>query len=273
MEAISLPTKIELKPQGKGNIGILTVEPLHRGYGVTLGNSLRRVLLSSLPGAAVTSVKIKGVQHEFSTVPNVKEDVLEILLNLKMLRCKVFSDEPVKLFLKVKGEKEVTVDDIERDANVEIVNPELIIAHLTDKNAVLEMEVVVEKGFGYAPTEERKKENLEIGAIAVDAVFGPIKNVAMKVEDTRVGQDINFDKLTLEIETDGTMSPAQALTESAKLLIDHFALFTNFVAEEAPEVSKKEKVSKVKKQAKEEETEKKEKEEAPKKKRGRAKKG
>ena len=258
MEVISLPNKIELKPGSEKNEGILVVEPLHRGYGITLGNALRRVLLSSLSGAAVTAVKIKGVQHEFSTVPHVKEDVLEILLNLKMLRLKLWSDEPVKLTLKVKGEREVTAEDIDKNAEVEIANPEMVIAHLTDKNAVLEMEIVVERGLGYVTTEEKKRENAEIGSIAVDAVFGPVKNVSFKVEDTRVGQDINYDKLILNIETDGTITPAEAVRDSAKHLIDHFGLFLGLAGAEAPK----------KKEAKDEE----EAEKAPKKKRGRAKK-
>jgi len=263
MEVISLPTKIELKPTERKNESVLIVEPLHRGYGMTLGNSLRRILLSSLPGAAVTSAKIKGVTHEFSTVPHVKEDALEMVLNLKMLRLQLFTDEPVKLTLKAKGEGEATAGDFSKDSNVEIANPDLIIAHLTDKNAVLEMEIIVEKGLGYMPTEERKKENLEVGSIAIDAAFGPIKNVAMKIEDTRVGQDINFDKLTLTIETDGTISPAKAFKDAAKLLIDHFGLFINL--EGAEEVAVKEKVSRKK-------AEKGEAGETPKKKRGRTKK-
>lgn len=261
MEAITLPTKIELKPTDRERESMLVVEPLHRGYGQTLGNAIRRVLLSSLPGAAVTSVKIKGVTHEFSTVPHVKEDVLEMILNLKMIRLKLFVDEPVKLTLKAKGEGEVTAADFSKDSNVEIANPDLVIAHLTDKAAALEMEVIVEKGMGYMPTEERKKEGLEVGSIAIDAVFGPIKNVAMKVEDTRVGQDINFDKLTLTIETDGTISATKAVKDSVKILLDHFNLFMNLADEE--EVAALKKSSKKAADSAEE---------APKKKRGRAKK-
>jgi DNA-directed RNA polymerase subunit alpha len=244
MENISLPNKIELRPGELENESILTVEPCFSGYGTTVGNALRRVLLSSLPGAAVTAVKIKGVQHEFSTVSNVKEDVLEILLNLKALRVKLFSDEKVRIHLKVKGNKEVTANDFEKDSNVEIINSDLHIATLTSKDADFELEAVIEKGHGYSPTEERPKSaEQEIGLMSLDALFSPIKNVGFKVEDVRVGQLTNYDKLTLTIETDGTISANDAVVKSAQILLDHFGLFLSLKEEAKPAKVKKEKKS------------------------------
>lgn len=233
MENISLPNKIELKPGESSNESILTVEPCFSGYGTTVGNALRRVLLSSLPGSAVTAVKIKGVQHEFSVVSNAKEDVLEILLNMKALRVKLFSDEKVRIRLKVKGNKEVTAADFDKDSNVEIINPELHIATLTSKDADFELEAIIEKGHGYSPTEERPKSTeQEIGLMSLDALFSPIKNVGFKVEDVRVGQLTNYDKLTLTIETDGAISANDAVVKSAQILLDHFTLFLSLKEEE-----------------------------------------
>jgi DNA-directed RNA polymerase subunit alpha len=228
MEDILLPSKIEIAPGERENESILTMEPFFHGYGHTVGNALRRVLLSSLPGAAVIAVKLKGAHHEFSAMPNVKEDVLEIILNLKQLRLKVYSDEPVKLTLSVKGEKKVTAKDFDKNADVEIVNPGLHIATLTDKGAEFEMEVTVAKGRGYVPTEERGKDKGEIGTIAVDALYSPIRSVGYKVDDVRVGQITNYDKLTLSIETDGSISAEEAIRQSAKVLIDHFGLLAAF---------------------------------------------
>jgi len=226
MENIPLPKKIEVTAGDSPNEGILTVEPCFSGYGTTIGNALRRVLLASLPGAAVTAVKIRGAQHEYSTIKNVKEDVLEILLNFKLLRLKIFTDEKVRLKLNVKGEKKVTAKDIAPDSNVEISNPELHLATLTDKSAELEIEIIVEKGRGYVPTEERTKtSDEEIGLMSIDSLFSPIKNVGLKVENVRVGQLTNFDKLTLNIETDGTITVEDAVAESSKILLDHIGLF------------------------------------------------
>jgi DNA-directed RNA polymerase subunit alpha len=224
MENIFLPSKIELTKGANDNEGSLTIEPLYHGYGTTLGNALRRVLLSSLPGAAVTAFKIKGVQHEFTAINGIQEDVLEISLNLKQLRLKVFSDEPVVLKLIKRGEGNVLAEDISANSDVEIVNPELKIATITDKKIELDMELIVEKGRGYDPTENRDKEKLSVGYIAIDAIFTPIKDVGYKVENTRVGQITNYDKLTLNLETDGTISPEQAVNYATKLLIDHFNL-------------------------------------------------
>jgi DNA-directed RNA polymerase subunit alpha len=225
MENIFLPSKIEIKTTKNPNEGILTVEPLYHGYGTTLGNALRRVLLSSLPGAAVTSFKIKGTTHEFSTIEGIYEDVLELSLNLKELRLKVHSDEPVTLKLTKKGEGDVLGKDIAKDSNVEIINGDLKIATITDKKKELEIEITVEKGRGFVTTEKRdESEKLPVGTIAIDAIFTPIKDVGYKVEDTRVGQITDYDKLIVTIETDGTITPEQAISDSSKLLNDHFSL-------------------------------------------------
>lgn len=244
MENILLPSKIEFKEGKNKNEGMVVIEPCHQGYGTTLGNALRRVLLSSLPGAAVTAIKIKSVSHEFSTIPYVKEDIIEIILNLKQLRLKVFSEEPVRLNLKVKGEKDVKAKDIEKSSAVEIINSDLHIATLTNKNAELEMEIFASQGRGYVPTESQEKENLEIGVIAVDSIFTPIKNIGYKVEDTRVGQITNYDKLTLTIETDGTISPKEAFLQAVNILMDHFKLLS--------EIDKKKEKIKEAKEVKEE---------------------
>lgn len=237
MENIFLPSKIEIKKGKKPNEGILIMEPLYHGYGTTIGNAIRRVLLSSLPGAAVTSFKIKGVQHEFSSVEGIYEDVLEISLNLKQLRLKIHSDEPVVLKLVKKVEGEVLAKDIAKDSNVEIINPDLKIATITDKKMELDMEITVEKGRGFDPTENRDKEKLPVGSIAIDAIYTPIKDVGFKVEYTRVGQITNYDKLTLNLETDGTITPEEAINYSSKILIDHFSLLYK---EEKPKEEKKE---------------------------------
>ncbi len=226
MENILLPSKITFEPGSHENEAVLVVEPCYYGYGTTLGNALRRVLLSSLPGAAVTAVKIQGASHEFTSLENVKEDVLEIILNIKSLRMKVHADEPVKLKLKVSGAKEVTAKDIEPNADVEIVNPNLHIATLTDDKAEFDLELTVERGRGFRPTEERKNEGGEIGLIAIDALFSPVRNVAYKVEHTRVGEITNFDKLVMTIETDGTITPEEAVRESSKILLDYFSLLS-----------------------------------------------
>jgi DNA-directed RNA polymerase subunit alpha len=224
MEALMLPSKISLIPGENDRMATLVVEPCEHGYGTTIGNALRRVLLSSLPGAAVVAVKIKGSQHEFAGVDGVKEDVLEIVLNLKQLRVRVHADEPVRLSLTAKGERAVTAADIEANSDVEIVNPELHIATLTEKKSDFEMEIFVAKGRGYMPIEERSKEKHELGVIAVDALFAPVREVGFKVENVRVGQITNFDKLTMSIETDGTITPAEAVSSAVKIVADHFAL-------------------------------------------------
>ncbi len=213
----------------KGNKALFQIEALYPGYGVTIGNSLRRVLFSSLSGAAATQVKIKGVQHEFSTIPGFLEDVITIMLNLKQLRFKLFSDEPQKATLKVKGEKEVKASDFKLPSQVEIVNETAHIATLTTKSAELDMEIQIEKGIGYSPKELRKKEKLEIGEIPLDAIFTPTRRVSCRVENMRVGERTDFDKLFLEIETDGTITPEEALFQASEILLKHFSLIVEGV--------------------------------------------
>ena len=224
MESLLLPSKIRFVKGERPNEGVLMVEPCMQGYGTTIGNALRRVLLSSLPGAAITSVKVKGAEHEFSTIQNVKEDVLEIILNLKALRLKCFSEEPVKLTLSVKGEKIVTAKDFAKNADVEIINPDLTIATLTDKGVTFEMEVTVAQGRGYRSTEERIKEKLDLGTIAIDALYNPVINVSYKVEATRLGEKTDYDKLILNIETDGTMDAQEACQKAVDILLNHLNL-------------------------------------------------
>ncbi len=233
MESILLPSKIRFTHGDRLNEGLLTVEPCAQGYGTTLGNALRRVLLSSLPGAAVTAVKIKGVEHEFATMPHVKEDVLEIILNLKALRMKLFSQEPVKLSLTVKGEKVVTAKDFGKNADVEIVNPELPIATLTDPSATFEMDIWIGPGRGYQTTEERSREKLELGTIAIDALYSPVLNVSYKVEATRVGEKTDFDKLVLRVETDGTVDALDATNQALTILQDYLNVLKDLKYEEA----------------------------------------
>ncbi len=215
--------------------GKFIVEPLERGFGVTLGNALRRVLLSSIAGAAVTSVKIENVLHEFSTIPGVVEDVTQVILNLKELSLKLHSDKPKLLRLDVRGKKDIVAGDLQPDAEVEILNPDLHLATLDGKTAHLAMELVVERGKGYVPAERHRKSEHVIGVIPVDSVFSPIQKVNFVVEDTRVGHATDFDRLVLEVWTDGSIRPEEALQESARLLIDCFRLFVGTTA--APEAT------------------------------------
>ena len=221
----------------KENWARFEIEALYPGYGVTIGNSLRRVLLSSLPGAAVTQMKIKGVPHEFSTIPGVTEDVILIMLNLKQLRFRIYAEEPQKARLIVKGEKEVKASDFELPAQVELVNKDAHIATLTQKSSELDMEIQIEKGIGYLPREAKKKTNapaqekLEIGVIPLDAVFAPVRRVSYKVENMRVGERTDFDRLFLEIKTDGTYTPEAAFFQASEILVKHFSLFTEALAE------------------------------------------
>jgi len=206
--------------------GRFVIEPLERGYGTTLGNSLRRIMLSSLPGVAVTSVKIEGVLHEFSTIPGVKEDVIEILLNLKGLAAAIYVDEPKIIYIEATEEGEITAGDILADSDVDILNPEMHIATLA-KGATLNMEMRIEKGRGYVAADKNKYPGMPIGTIPMDSIFSPIKKVIFLVENTRVGQITDFDKLTLDIWTDGTTTPEEALSLAAKVLSEHLNLFIN----------------------------------------------
>ena len=199
-------------------------EPLERGYGITLGNSLRRILLSSLPGAAITSIKIDGIQHEFSTIPGIVEDVVEIILNLKNVRLKIFDNEEKKLRIDVDGEGEVTAADIKGDANVEVLNPDLHIATISE-GGKLHMELTANRGRGYNPSVKNKNPDQPIGVIAIDSIYTPVKKVNFYVENTRVGQITDYDKLTIELWTDGSMTPDDALSLAAKVMNEHLALF------------------------------------------------
>lgn len=203
--------------------GVFEIEGLFAGYGLTIGNALRRALLSSLPGAAVTEIKIKNVPHEFSTLPGLKEDIVELALNFKKLRFRLHVDEPQVLSLKLKGEREVTAGDIELNSNVESMNPGEVIGHLTAKDAELDIEVKIERGLGYVPVEARKTEGrLPIGTIAVDAMFTPVLRVNYTIEDMRVGDRTDYNRLRLEVGTDGTISPSSALHKASNILKDHF---------------------------------------------------
>jgi DNA-directed RNA polymerase subunit alpha len=206
------------------NFGQFVVEPLERGFGATLGNALRRVLLSSLVGAAITAVKIEGVSHQFSTVPGVREDVVQILLNLKELVIRSHSEQPKVIKLSAKGKGEVKADAIEHDAEIEIVNPDHVIANL-DSSGKLEMEMIVERGRGYVSAERNKKPNLAVGYISTDSIFTPILKVNLNIEEVRVGQEINYDRLSLSVWTNGAIKPEDAVKESAKILAKHVDLF------------------------------------------------
>lgn len=221
---IHLPELKKVKEEGAK--ATFEITPLYPGYGMTLGNSLRRVILSSLPGAAVTAVKIHGAPHEFSTLPNVKEDVIEIILNLKLLRVKLHSDEEF-ITLSKSGKGAVTAADIKENQNVEIVNKDLHIATLDNSKSKIDIEIKVEKGRGFVPIEKRESEKLGIGMIAVDALYAPIKRVRYDVEKTRVGQMTDLDKLVIELETDGTVSAEAAVKHASEILVDHFLVLTD----------------------------------------------
>ncbi len=225
-----------------------TCEPLERGYGITLGNSLRRILLSSLPGAAITSIKVDGIQHEFSTIPGVVEDVVEIILNLKNVRLKIYDNEEKALRIDVDDDRDVVAGDIVGDANVEVLNPDLHIATIAEGGS-LHMELTANKGRGYNPSIKNKTQDQPLGVIAIDSIYTPVKKVNFYVENTRVGQITDFDKLTIELWTDGSLHPDEALSLAAKVMNEHLALFidlseatknTEIMVEK--EESKKEKV-------------------------------
>ena len=229
MNEIEKP-KIEIKEISDDNrYGKFVCEPLERGYGTTLGNSLRRILLSSLQGAAITSIRIDGVLHEFSTIPGVRDDVTSIVLNLKQLCLKMNCEEPRVIRIDASGACEVTAADIITDADVEILNPDLQSATLNDEGA-LRMEMTVERGRGYVPSDKNRKLDQVIGVIPIDSIFSPIQRVNYTVEDTRVGNVTDYDKLTLEVWTDGSLRPEEAVSKSASILIANLKLFQNLVA-------------------------------------------
>lgn len=227
-QSLSFPDKVTFTKTDKKNTKELIIEPCFPGYGTTMANALRRVLLSSLEGGSVIAVKIKDAPHEFTTLQYVKEDILQIILNLKKVKFTIHSDsdEPIKLTLKTNGEKIVTAKEIEKNSDVDVATPDAVIATLTDNAAEIEMDLYVKKGMGYSPTETRPAEKLELGTIGVDAIFTPVINVGYRVENVRVGEFTNYDKVIMEIETDGTVTPEEAVEKSAHILIDHFKLVT-----------------------------------------------
>ncbi len=206
--------------------GKFVVEPLERGYGITLGNSLRRILLSSLPGASVNSIKIDGVLHEFSTIPGVVEDVTEIILNIKELALKMYSEGSKVIYIDYEGDGEIKAEDIKTDADVEVLNPDLHIATLSGNNR-LYMELMVDSGRGYVPAEKNKQNNQPIGIIPIDSIYTPVKKVNYSVDNTRIGQVTDFDKLTIEVWTNGSIQPDEAISLGAKILSEHLNLFIN----------------------------------------------
>lgn len=227
---IALPAKPRIVLE-EGPKGIYEIDGLYPGYGDTLGNSLRRIILSSLPGAAITELKINGVKHEFSTIPGIKEDVISIILNIKRIRVKLDSDEPQTIVLKVKGVKEMTAGDIEAPSQVSILNPELVILHSTAKDVDMTIEMKVEKGLGYVAKETLHKERVDIGSIALDGVFTPIKRVSYETEHMRVGDRTDFNRLRIAIETDGTITPKEALENAIQILITQLKAIVGFKEE------------------------------------------
>lgn len=245
---LQLPEQIKVVSK-KENGAVFEIGPLMPGYGPTIANPLRRVLLSSLRGCAVTSIKIKGVEHEFTTIPNVLEDIIEIILNVKKLRFKVLGEEPVKVVLEGSGEKKLTGNDIKLTSDVELINGDQHIATLTDKKATFSMELEIEKGVGYVSVEQRRKEKLAIGVIAIDAVFSPVKMVNFSVDNVRVGDRIDFNKIVMEIETDGSIEPEKALKDAAGILVDHFKVVADVNVPEAKESAKPAKAKETKEKA------------------------
>ncbi len=237
MDQIHLPSEVVVAQSGPSTY-TLTFEPLFPGYGVTIGNALRRILFSSLPGAAVTAVKIKFVDHEFSTIPHIKEDVIQVILNIKQLVLRSHSTAPTRIKLHVQREGAVTAADIEETDLVQVINKDLHIATINDPKGELDIEFIVEQGRGYAPVESRENEKYELGVLAVDAIYTPVRAAYFNVSNARVGQMTNFDKLVMTIETDGSIDGKTALDLSARILIDHFSLLVTPTEEEVAAISK-----------------------------------
>ena len=234
MQFAYLSESVTIKKVSETNTeGVFEVEGLYRGYGITVGNALRRVLFSSLPGAAVTQFKIKNAVHQFSTIPGVTEDTVELSLNLKKIRFRLHTDEPQILTLKVKGEMAVTASDIELNSNVELITPDAPIATLTGKSAELEMELRVERGLGFVPVESQKSDKLPIGTIALDAAFSPVVKANFTVENMRVGDRTDYNRLTISITTDGSITPSAALHKAGNILKDHFDKVSQVEVKEA----------------------------------------
>jgi len=233
------PTKIDVDKKETKTFGSVSIEPLERGFGLTIGNALRRILLSSLQGAAVTSIQIDGVLHEFSSIPGMIEDVTEFILNIKSLALKLNSDQPKKMSLKATGSGEIKASDIETGSEIEIINPDLILCHL-DKSAKINLEFTVQNGKGYVAAEQQKKEDKQIGLILVDSIFSPVKKVSYNIENSRVGQVTDYDKLTLNVETNGAMEPDDAIAMAARILQEQLQYFINFEEPEIDDKSKEE---------------------------------
>jgi DNA-directed RNA polymerase subunit alpha len=229
---IILPSKPTIISEDQFS-GVYEIEGLYPGYGHTLGNSLRRIILSSLPGFAITKIKIEGVSHEFSTIDGVKEDVISIILNLKRIRFKVVGDEAQVVRLKVKGPKDATASDITVSGQVEVMNPEQPIASVTDKNVTLDIEITLEKGLGYVPKEVMQKDKVDIGTIAVDAIFTPIRRVSYEVEQMRVGERTDYNKMRIHLETDGSVGPREALEKSIAIMITQLKAIVGFAENES----------------------------------------
>lgn len=227
---IPLPSKPKVILE-KGNKAVYEIEGLYPGYGQTIGNSLRRILLSSLKGAAITSVKIEGVGHEFSTMEGVMEDVVNIILNLKQLRFRMYEEGPITVALSVKGEKDVIGEDFKTPSQIEVINKDLHIATITSKKTTLNIDVVVESGLGYVPVEARSKEKVQVGTLALDASFSPVRHVHYEVENMRFGDRTDYNRIRLEIETDGSITPREAFGEASKILVDQFGALTQGFSE------------------------------------------
>ena len=239
---IPLPSKPKITKQ-EGNTAIFEIEGLYPGYGVTIGNAMRRVLLSSLEGSAITQVKIKGAPHEFSSIPGILEDVVMIILNLKKLNFKSFAEEPQTITLKTKGEKEVKAKEFKLTAQLKLANPEALVATLTKSTAELEIEAVVESGIGYLPLEKREGGKSEVGVFPMDATFTPVRKVNFTVENMRVGKRTDYDKVILEIETNGVVTPEESFKKTSDILVSHFSLLADaFVPEDEVLTSEKEAV-------------------------------
>ena len=232
------PSTVNIVTKGDDNKGTVVAEPLERGYGLTLGNALRRVLLSTLQGAAITAVKIENVLHEFSTVQGVREDVVDLILNIKNIIVKSHVDDVTIVYLSAKGPCEVTAGMIQSSSNVEIINTELVLCNL-DKGSNINIEFTIDTGSGYAPAVDNRPVDAAIGLIPVDAIFSPVRSVSYKVENARVGQDTDFDRLLLDVETDGTVTPEEAVALSSRILIEQLGMFVNF-EEPEPEVKEEE---------------------------------
>jgi DNA-directed RNA polymerase subunit alpha len=233
-KALEKPKRLEYDRETlNATYGKFYAEPFERGYAITIGNSLRRILLSSIQAAAVTSVRVEGVLHEFSSIPGVAEDTTDVILNLKQLKLKMEGDGPRTVRLNVTGDREITAKDIQADAGIEIINPDLHIATLTEREAKLEMEMEVDMGRGYVSADKNKRDDQPVGTIPVDSLFSPVTRVRIDAENTRVGQMTDYDRLVMEIWTDGRIKPEDALAHASKLLKDHLQIFINF--EEEPE--------------------------------------